>query len=86
MLAGERRKKEDDGIEAAIYVDNVIVEHSKRRQWTGEAGKYETSIHTQAIVTVSGTQQIIAKAYQLGGDRIRIRQRTIIAACIGSPI
>ena len=79
-------KKEDDGIEAAIYVDNVIVEHSKRRQWTGEAGKYETSIHTQAIATVSGAQQIIAKAYRLGGDRIRIRQRSLTAVCVGIPI
>ena len=79
-------KKEDDGIEAGIYVDDVIIEHSKRRQWTGEAGKYETSVHTQAVVTVSGTQQIKARAYRLGGDRIRIRQRSLTAVCIASPI
>ena len=79
-------KKDDDGLEIALCLDDVLIESSKRRQWTGEAGKYETSIHTQAVVTVSGTQQIKVKAYRLGGDSIRIRQRSIIAIYIGSSI
>ena len=79
-------KKDDDGIEVGISIGNAIIDHSKRRQWTGEAGKYETSIHTQAIVTVSGTQQVKARAYRLGGDRIRIRQRSLTAVCIGTQI
>ena len=40
-------KKNDDGIEVGISIGNSIVDHSKRRQWTGKAGKYETNSHTQ---------------------------------------
>ena len=79
-------KKEDDGLEIGLFVDNIAIEHSKRRQWTGEAGKYETSIHTQAIITVNGSQQIRAKAKRLGNDRIRIRQRSMVVLCVGLPI
>lgn len=79
-------KKDDDGIEVAICIGNTAIEHSKRRQWTGEAGKYETSIHTQAVVSVSGTQQIKTRAYRLGGDRIKIGQRSMVAVCLGSSV
>jgi hypothetical protein len=79
-------KKEDDGLEIALYKVDTIISHSKRRQWTGEAGKYETSIHTQAIITVSGGQQIRARAKRLGGDRIKISQRSMVVVCVGSAI
>ena len=79
-------KKEDDGLEIALFNGETVIEHSKRRQWTGEAGLYETSVHTQAVITVSGTQQIRARSYRLGPDRIRIRQRSLVIICVGLPI
>ena len=79
-------KKEDDGLEIGLFKGATVIEHSKRRQWTGEAGKYETSIHTQAIITVNGSDIIRAKAKRLGVDRIRILGRSMVVLCVGLPI
>jgi hypothetical protein len=79
-------KYEDDGLEVALSKAGTVIEHTKRRNWTGEAGIYETSIHTHAIITVNGSQNIRAKAKRLGSDRIRILQRSMIIVRVGSAI
>jgi hypothetical protein len=76
----------DDGLEVALFKAGTVIEHSTRRNWTGEAGKYETSIHTQAIITVNGSQNIKVRAKKLYYYRIRILQRSMIIVRVGSAI
>jgi hypothetical protein len=74
----------DDGIECGIYLNNNLITHTLRRTFTGEQGKYETTLHTQAVVTIIQGDNITIQAEKLTAGSVKISNRSLIMISLGN--
>jgi hypothetical protein len=76
--SGSQSQQNQDAV-YAIYVDGVIVQRSRRlmKPMSGPAAAFDVTLHTQAVVTVNGSQAIEIR-YMVNGGTFNVHERNMI--------
>lgn len=76
----------DPVLEYALYKNGVLIAHTLRRQWCTGLDSYPEEVHTQSVISVDGTDEIVVQVQNLENSVINVQQRSLILLRLGSEL